>query len=171
MYQKGSANRFARFRIHKVGEPEPQARPALRGVMTGSAPPIAEWKPYTQPLPGHFYVPHGSIASLRKQFLEQGQCPRTTMRSIFDIKKIIVRCTGEKGPRSGSCHIHELPRYYELLRRWVDALGEERLKLYGEGMGYLTLAAIEILMRPKRCLLYTSPSPRDKRQSRMPSSA
>ena len=25
--------------------------------------------------------------------------------------------------------------------------------------------------KPKNCLLYTSPSPRDKRQSRMPSSA
>ena len=28
-----------------------------------------------------------------------------------------------------------------------------------------------ILMAPNICLLYTSPSPRDKRQSRMPSSA
>ena len=27
------------------------------------------------------------------------------------------------------------------------------------------------LSKPKSCLLYTSPSPRDKRQSRMPSSA
>ena len=29
----------------------------------------------------------------------------------------------------------------------------------------------ESMMTPKLCLLYTSPSPRDKRQSRMPSSA
>ena len=29
----------------------------------------------------------------------------------------------------------------------------------------------EMLEDPKTCLLYTSPSPRDKRQSRMPSSA
>ena len=29
----------------------------------------------------------------------------------------------------------------------------------------------KIIKRPKGCLLYTSPSPRDKRQSRMPSSA
>ena len=27
------------------------------------------------------------------------------------------------------------------------------------------------VFKPRRCLLYTSPSPRDKRQSRMPSSA
>ena len=31
--------------------------------------------------------------------------------------------------------------------------------------------AIAALDRPSVCLLYTSPSPRDKRQSRMPSSA
>ena len=29
----------------------------------------------------------------------------------------------------------------------------------------------EVSENPQRCLLYTSPSPRDKRQSRMPSSA
>ena len=28
-----------------------------------------------------------------------------------------------------------------------------------------------LLLQPEPCLLYTSPSPRDKRQSRMPSSA
>ena len=28
-----------------------------------------------------------------------------------------------------------------------------------------------VLLKPNSCLLYTSPSPRDKRQSRMPSSA
>ena len=33
------------------------------------------------------------------------------------------------------------------------------------------LAAIAIFSLAKDCLLYTSPSPRDKRQSRMPSSA
>ena len=33
------------------------------------------------------------------------------------------------------------------------------------------LKDIKSVLRPKRCLLYTSPSPRDKRQSRMPSSA
>ena len=33
------------------------------------------------------------------------------------------------------------------------------------------LEALEGPESPKNCLLYTSPSPRDKRQSRMPSSA
>ena len=34
-----------------------------------------------------------------------------------------------------------------------------------------TPAAITLLLNARACLLYTSPSPRDKRQSRMPSSA
>ena len=38
------------------------------------------------------------------------------------------------------------------------ATGKKIKKTYGEGLSY-------------DCLLYTSPSPRDKRQSRMPSSA
>ena len=137
---EGSAKCFAKFRVHNVGEPEPQARPALRGTMTGSAPPIAEWKPYTtaerpegQPMPGYFYVPHDTLAHLRKKFLEQGQCPRTTMRSIFDIRKIVVKCTGEK-PRSADCHISELPRYYELMRTWMGQIQDERLKWHGEGL-------------------------------------
>ena len=32
-------------------------------------------------------------------------------------------------------------------------------------------ASVCLMARDKNCLLYTSPSPRDKRQSRMPSSA
>ena len=37
--------------------------------------------------------------------------------------------------------------------------------------GTITITNADALPRPMRCLLYTSPSPRDKRQSRMPSSA
>ena len=38
-----------------------------------------------------------------------------------------------------------------------------------EKSGKLNIHELKVLMRA--CLLYTSPSPRDKRQSRMPSSA
>ena len=47
----------------------------------------------------------------------------------------------------------------------------------GTGIRLLASAAVlaalanPLLMQEDRCLLYTSPSPRDKRQSRMPSSA
>ena len=36
------------------------------------------------------------------------------------------------------------------MRSWVDVLNEERLKWYGEGLGSLTLVALEELMRPQR---------------------
>ena len=47
------------------------------------------------------------------------------------------------------------------------ALGMIDLKKNGDGK----LACLEFEDMYKICLLYTSPSPRDKRQSRMPSSA
>ena len=37
--------------------------------------------------------------------------------------------------------------------------------------GSLTLAEVETLLAAHACLLYTSPSPRDRQKSRMPSSA
>ena len=51
----------------------------------------------------------------------------------------------------------------------------DHVLFYGPpGLGKTTLAQIiayELGVNFKSCLLYTSPSPRDKRQSRMPSSA
>ena len=149
-YMYTDARQFTKFNIYDINEPEPQARPTLRGTIVGNTKQIHEWKPYTEPMSGYFYVPHGSLKYLREEFLKQGQCPRTSMKSIFDIKKIIVTCQGEKGPRSGVCHIYELPRYYELMRSWADTLGEERQKCYGEGLGGLTLVALEVLLRPNR---------------------
>ena len=48
----------------------------------------------------------------------------------------------------------------------VDYVPEELLDIYNRTSG-----EFEFLTDVKTCLLYTSPSPRDKRQSRMPSSA
>ena len=42
-------------------------------------------------------------------------------------------------------------------------LVQRRLSLMGDGIGHVALAGV--------CLLYTSPSPRDRTRSRMPSSA
>ena len=84
-----------------------------------------------------------------------------------------------------------LPREKDKLLVFTAALLAERrlgrgLKLnYPEAVAYITMAIMEgardgksvaQLMGEgrevlKACLLYTSPSPRDKRQSRMPSSA
>ena len=44
--------------------------------------------------------------------------------------------------------------------------------IFGSMMSLIYLRSIDsVLSSPFTCLLYTSPSPRDKRQSRMPSSA
>ena len=45
--------------------------------------------------------------------------------------------------------------------------GREFLQSIQEQLGL----AVDLVSGPEDCLLYTSPSPRDKRQSRMPSSA
>ena len=60
-----------------------------------------------------------------------------------------------------------------------DNLHEESLNIPSLHAKYFELYNTTFLLRKKaeqqrkniRCLLYTSPSPRDKRQSRMPSSA
>ena len=59
-------------------------------------------------------------------------------------------------------------------RQKVHIIGENDDPLTSETSGYsgekISILSAS-LARPKNCLLYTSPSPRDKRQSRMPSSA
>ena len=60
-------------------------------------------------------------------------------------------------------------------RLWLDKLGEGRFDTNerltpDEGERVVRLVASHI-KQDVTCLLYTSPSPRDKRQSRMPSSA
>ena len=49
-------------------------------------------------------------------------------------------------------------------------VGMMMIALFGHLVGF-TLQPVGSLKRNSTCLLYTSPSPRDKRQSRMPSSA
>ena len=58
----------------------------------------------------------------------------------------------------------------------VEVQTDEGITGWGEcfGPGNIALAnkyIVEKVIQPLVCLLYTSPSPRDKRQSRMPSSA
>ena len=48
--------------------------------------------------------------------------------------------------------------------KWVDNQGDEVKNVFG-------FNSSAELVNGRACLLYTSPSPRDKRQSRMPSSA
>ena len=57
-------------------------------------------------------------------------------------------------------------------RRAVDATETSEEGVAADVCWFLILHLLrEIYARIRTCLLYTSPSPRDKRQSRMPSSA
>ena len=60
---------------------------------------------------------------------------------------------------------HSLPDDKDALRAMVVALQAQSDSLQSENLSYEKALQIE------RCLLYTSPSPRDQRGSRMPSSA
>ena len=54
----------------------------------------------------------------------------------------------------------------------LDALkNDDSVKIAGFGTYKVAKRKARIGRNPRTCLLYTSPSPRDKRQSRMPSSA
>ena len=53
----------------------------------------------------------------------------------------------------------------------VRALKREKTNHVFGLIGSATMEMFDALYYEKSCLLYTSPSPRDKRQSRMPSSA
>ena len=70
----------------------------------------------------------------------------------MDIQAIIDKVVGE---------VQQAP---EMLQEIVADPGAAIEKITGHSLGDTDIAAVA-------CLLYTSPSPRDKRQSRMPSSA
>ena len=52
-----------------------------------------------------------------------------------------------------------------------EQLSGEVSGVTGKGITYLRDALVSALGQDKACLLYTSPSPRDRTRSRMPSSA
>ena len=54
----------------------------------------------------------------------------------------------------------------------LKTLGKKKCNgSWEEATENLTIDEVKSVAETKNCLLYTSPSPRDKRQSRMPSSA
>ena len=82
--------------------------------------------------------------------------------------KICSNCKGT--------NIAEIPWGYpsrELLERSVDENDDPFVKISAMigGDDYLKVARSLVRMQHRTCLLYTSPSPRDQRGSRMPSSA
>ena len=65
------------------------------------------------------------------------------------------------------------PLFYVLLKIWVAVGGESLfwLRFFPVLFSILAVVPFLLLCRRLNCLLYTSPSPRDQRGSRMPSSA
>ena len=55
--------------------------------------------------------------------------------------------------------------------RQAESLGKAEDRLYLNGLTTITDKQTESLSKAVNCLLYTSPSPRDPKTSRMPSSA
>ena len=72
--------------------------------------------------------------------------------------------------------LEEIREFSDIPVILLTARSDEFDKVLGLESGaddYITkpFSILELISRVKACLLYTSPSPRDKRQSRMPSSA
>ena len=61
--------------------------------------------------------------------------------------------------------------FYRGRGEFADLFVDSMLAIYAVGVGGALLIGGALTDHYGRCLLYTSPSPRDKRQSRMPSSA
>ena len=57
------------------------------------------------------------------------------------------------------------------VRKYVDLYTPEQLRVLNVRPGITSLASIRYRNENEICLLYTSPSPRDRQKSRMPSSA
>ena len=75
---------------------------------------------------------------------------------------------GVLSKEDGLNFVRERKKYYD--NYFADRAQKQRLRgVIEEGIG--TVEREEFGEGTKTCLLYTSPSPRDKRQSRMPSSA
>ena len=134
--------------MHDPNAPVPQTRTALKGVLQNKTKPFKEWEKYTEPKAGTFFVEHGQLRELRAEFMRNGQCPRTTMKDLFDIKRIVLRVDVDGKKRAGECHIYEMPRYCDVMRIWVDLMQSVR-PIKWCGLGSLTLLLIKTLMEPQ----------------------
>ena len=103
--------------------------------------------------------------------------PRTTYRYSRDFKATAVRLSELPGVAvrdvAESLYIHPF-----MLSRWRKQAREGLIMTKGVAVDKAVAAELKELRRVKKayeqlklCLLYTSPSPRDRQKSRMPSSA
>ena len=94
--------------------------------------------------------------------------PPDTLRKVVNISSIsgIYGAATQLAYSSAKAAVVGMTK--TLAREW----GRYHVTVNCVAFGYIDTRLIEPFEdQPNRCLLYTSPSPRDKRQSRMPSSA
>ena len=104
----------------------------------------------------------------------QGNCPsclhvKTQLRKIENWDKVItvINMFNSKGEVNTICKEYEINEAPTLF-----AIEDDKLKASVRGSNVITRSFLRATVEKYMvCLLYTSPSPRDKRQSRMPSSA
>ena len=112
----------------------------------------------------------GSMVALVTPMDAQGNLDWEALSKLVDFHLqegthaiVAVGTTGESATLDVNEHI-------EVIRRVVDQVAGRIPVIAGTGANS-TREAVELTQNAKTCLLYTSPSPRDQRGSRMPSSA
>ena len=110
------------------------------------------------------HIPSGALRKGKVSVIGNGTVIDlgTLITEIKGLRKSGFKVTGKNLKISSLAHI--IAPYHKLIDQQREVLkGNQAIGTTGRGIG----PAYE----DKVCLLYTSPSPRDKRQSRMPSSA
>ena len=99
--------------------------------------------------------PDDYVISLAKTKSEKWKIP------YFEREGLLLEMAGQNDREGFLIYGHQPPSF------WV----KENIYKFHLGTSVLRIRQIQAGKKDRLCLLYTSPSPRDKRQSRMPSSA
>ena len=117
-----------------------------------------------KPRPLHLRLPGKHWGALGGPVARAGTSP---IASVSEHAANLVRRKGKTSYHSKHLHgPHPCSSSASIRRRHVN-----RLQFSAFNARKSSLFLTSISARPKRCLLYTSPSPRDRTRSRMPSSA
>ena len=128
-------------------------------------------------LPDRVQLPEDEAIQKSKIFFEY-MCKRHSVRDFSGNpipKKIIENIIAAAGRAPSGAN--QQPWHFVAIKdvgmkkKIREAAEKEEQNFYTGGAGDEWISALEPIGTGISCLLYTSPSPRDKRQSRMPSSA
>ena len=103
---------------------------------------------------------------LTKKFTEYQQEQANLPKNIQERRQKELQELNEKGMQFQADAQQQLQKAYAEMMEPIYKKIDDAIKAVGQEGGYVYIFDLN-----RTCLLYTSPSPRDKRQSRMPSSA